>query len=1053
MANASYIQTSFQSGEWSQTMQGRMDRPDYRQAMARCFNSLPIETEAWTRRPGFQQVGLTRGGVAGRLIRFEFQESNPYNMEFTDGHVRWWAGADIATTNDDQSVVSISGASPALVMTGTAHGWATADQVVFKSLGVGAAVLQGRVLKITVASPTTFSLADAITGAAIDGSLITGFVSGTVARVLDVATPYTAGGWQSLRSIQATREAVLLNGTAPQLLTQVTDSGPLAFASFALAPVNFKDGPYLDPYSGSIATPSAKVGNITLTFAFQAYDATVSYSIGDYASSGGHNYKSLQNANLNNTQSSSPTYWQEVTGGDPISSTGFTAADIGRHIRLFSEPALWVAGTPYAAKDVVAYNLVYWISLASSNTGVIPGTDATKWAVVAGQQYAIWSWGRITALSGAGVISGALAGSLNIGSSWPFGGTISAAFDGSNAKGYSACAIGNGAHAASQTSYVGKNYSGASAQTIAQVTVYPSTDFKFCSNVSPTTPHTLTINLRAKATAPASASDGTLLGTSGPFADTFSSVTVISSDTTTAWNFVWVEIIVTTAAPADVQTAVAQVVFFTPNAATGSVVTLQIAGPPLLYTSAIRIWRAGAFSNAAGWPKCGTYDKGRMWLSGAVANRFDGSKPNDIFNFAPTEPDGTVTDANAISYTLNAPDVNAIFWLAPHPQGLIAGTQGGEWLIQAAAANSPLTPTSIRADKVTTIKCANIEPAQCEHTLVLVQKHKRRLMEYFADIFSGKFASPNLTYKAQHITKPGIAEIRYQQDTMPVVWTRLADNTLAGLTYKRDSLISKDGPTISGAHRHTHGANRTVESLAVGPAGDGGELEALSAITTDGTYRYVEIMGQVFGEEDDLSSAQYLDGAIAASSYQDLDTALKVNGLWALNGKTVRVSVGGLDGGSAVVANGSAILTYGDGIENLFTSDYVASFNGACPIFAGFAYTSQAQLLRPNAPIESGARQGPGFGKTRRSHRVVASIVNALSGAVSFGTVFTKLQPALFKVRNGARLSQADLFTGIYKETLQDGGEPLDSMLCWEVTGISPATIAAAGAFLNTEDE
>lgn len=1052
MANASYIQTSFQSGEWSQTMQGRMDRPDYRQAMARCLNGLPIETEAWSRRPGFQQVGLTRGGVAGRLIRFEFQESNPYNMEFTDGHVRWWAGAEIATTNDDQSISSISAATPAVVTTALAHTWATNDQVVFKNLGTGAAILQGRVLKITVTGATAFSLADAITGAAIDGSLITGFASGSVARVLDIATPYVAGTWAPLRSIQAERVAVLLNGTKPQVLSQVTAPGPSAFATFALAAVDFKDGPYLDPYPGALATPSAKVGNITLTFSFQAYSATVSYSKGDYATDGGHNYKSLQTTNLNNTPASSPTYWLEVTGGDPVSSTGFTAADIGRHVRLFSEPALWAVGTTYAAKDVVAYNLVYWIALGAS-TGTIPGTDATKWAVVSGQQYAIWSWGRVTAISGAGIISGTLAGSLNVGSSWPFGGTITAAFDGTTAKGYSACAISAGTHAASQTTYAGKNYSGASAQAIAQATVYPSSDYKFASNASPTTPHTITINLRAKATAPASSSDGTLLGTSGPFADTFSPATIISNNQTTTWNFVWVEIIVTTASPADVQTAVAQVVFFTPNAATGSVVTLQIAGPPLLYTSAVRTWRAGAFSDAAGWPKCGTYDKGRMWLSGAVANRFDGSKPNDIFNFAPTEPDGTVTDASAISYTLNAPAVNAIFWMAPHPQGLIVGTQGGEWLVQAAAANSPLSPTSIRADKVTTIKCANIEPAQCEHTLVLVQKHKRRLMEYFADIFSGKFASPNLTYKAQHITAPGIAEIRYQQDSMPVVWVRLADNTLVGLTYKRDSLISKDGPTISGAHRHTHGASRTVESLAVGPAGDGGELEALSAITSDGTYRYVEIMGQVFGEEDDLSTAQYLDAAIAAASYVDLGATLKVNGLWGLNGKTARVCVGGLDGGSAVVASGSVTLTYGDGIENLFTAEYVASFAGACPIFAGFAFTSQGQMLRPNAPIESGARQGPGFGKTRRSHRVAASIVNALSGAISFGTTFTKLQPALFKVRNSARLSQAQLYTGIYKETLQDGGEPLDSTLCWEVTGIGPATIAAAGAFLNTEDE
>ena len=43
------------------------------------------------------------------------------------------------------------------------------------------------------------------------------------------------------------------------------------------------------------------------------------------------------------------------------------------------------------------------------------------------------------------------------------------------------------------------------------------------------------------------------------------------------------------------------------------------------------------------------------------------SASNDIFNFAPTNPDGSVAGNNGISYTFNAPDVNPIFWMAHLP--------------------------------------------------------------------------------------------------------------------------------------------------------------------------------------------------------------------------------------------------------------------------------------------------------------------------------------------------------------------------------------------------
>jgi hypothetical protein len=72
MGHATFLQHSFLGGEWSQSVQGRVDRPDYRTAMSVCLNGLPIEQGAWVRRPGFAHAGFTRGGRPARVIAFDF---------------------------------------------------------------------------------------------------------------------------------------------------------------------------------------------------------------------------------------------------------------------------------------------------------------------------------------------------------------------------------------------------------------------------------------------------------------------------------------------------------------------------------------------------------------------------------------------------------------------------------------------------------------------------------------------------------------------------------------------------------------------------------------------------------------------------------------------------------------------------------------------------------------------------------------------------------------------------------------------------------------------
>lgn len=1062
MADSTFTWTSFSGGEWSPEAQGGIDRPEYKTAMNVCLNGLPKESHVWTRRPGTQFGAFTRGGNPGRLFSFNFQQTTPYNMEFTDGYLRFFSGTTLVATNDSQTC-TISTANPAVVQTPLAHSWATGNHVYFADADNG--LIDNRQFAITVTDSTHFTLVDALTGAAINGATLgTVGASVTVHRVLEFTTLYSNSKWETLRSVQADQSAIFLHSTVPaQVLSVVTRPSEGLSGTFTLSAADFIDGPYYDPITGgATVTPNQLNGNVTLTIGFPAYDSTKSYSIGNYVSSSNVNYKSLTTGNQGNTPATSPSNWVAVSAGIAVGPNGFQGSDIGRHIRLLSEPPLWTVGTAYTVGQYITFidttgaSAYYYCGV--NNTAAVsnaPGSGSGYWGALAFG--ARWTWGKITGLSN--LINPALSGSANLGTAT----NISYAFDGTTNQARAACSYAQTINSYAVTYYAGKNYSGASAQAISSVTVFPSSDVGF--SLSPSTGgggitvSNLTINLRAKATAPSSSSDGTLLGTYNAGAtNVYTPITIASTDSTTTWNYVWVEIVVNYGGSATDWTTtiyVAEIQFFNPTGSgSGTGVTVQIIGDPLLYTTPIRTWRLGLYSDTTGYPTCGTYHEGRLWLSGSVGNRIDGSKSNEIYNFSPTDRMGVVADSNAISYTFNAPDINTIFWMTPDQQGIICGTQAGEWLIQASAQNNILTPTSIQAHRVTKIGCANIEPRRTEHTLVFVQRYKRSIMEYFADVYSGKFTAPNLSKDAKHLAIGGIEQIAYQQELVPIIWALTTAGELIGATYRRATLMTSQGPTSIGWHRHTLGENHVVKSICVGPSVDGA-LDALTILAQDPTtgHHHVETLTNIPNEETTIYNGWFLDSAIVPTFRQNATVngvaCLQIGGLWPHEGEQVTVFAGGLDLGEHLVTNGVANIPYGTS-NALFTANYVSAYTGTMPIIAGDNYTSDGQIVRPTIVQEIGARNPEALGTKGRIHSYAALLVN--TQGIYFGTQFNKLNKANFTTEpdGGARFAATQIKNGLHRSPLTDGPS-FDGMICWRVSRPFPATIAALTGFTKEE--
>jgi hypothetical protein len=1168
MALTSFVQTAFTGGEISQTAQGRMDAPAYKISMNVCLNALPIEAGAWMRRPGTRHVAPTRGGKQGRLIPFAFAQSFPYDMEFTDGFMRFTSGPSLVMTNDAQAVVAISAANPAVVQTTTAHGWVSGNSVSFNSLGVNNPLLQNRQFTITVTDTTHFLIADAITGAAIDGSTLGAFVSGNVTRILEIATTYAGGSWSTLRSVQAETRTVLLNGAAPQVLQVATPPTATTAATFTLGSANFIDGPYLDPIVGSQMTSSALNGVVTLTLSFAAYDATVAYNVGDFVSSGGNGYKSLVALNQGSTPPSAN--WVAVNGGAAVNGgRGFVSSDVGRLIRLFSEPALWLAASTYVATNVVAYadgngGFSYWTATASIAAGVQPGTS-TLWVLNA--TAAQWTWGQVVSISGSGLIAPVSAIGTMTG-----GGGVAAAFDSNTSKAFASSAnyssalttypqwqgvndygagsivqyagtiytanyttyvssgiatwlagtysagnrvqyLGKGYQALfsigpavgpppsapslwllvfyinndpppTQSAiwsssgtlsspipdvYVGQHYSVATA--IQSATLWPTTDVGFENSPSGAV---MNISLRAKNSAPSSPSDGTLLATTSAIANSFSAVSLTSNDQVTTWTYIWFEITVSFIQPLpDDGTHVftqkigtSQVQFFAPSTSNGSVITAQIRGPALFYAQTIRTWRNGVYSGTTGFPTCGTYHEGRVWFGGVVSNRFDASISNGLIGtqilMAPTSPSGTVSGNNAISYVCNGESVNQFLWMAPDQQGILCGTQAGEWLISAPS-QGPIAPANIKAVRVTKIGCANAVPVRAEHTLLFIQRFGRKIMEYFADVYSGKFSAPNLSERAKHLTVAGIQEIAYQQELVPTLWARRADGALIGATYKRDTLTTSQGPNIIGWHRHALGSGRGLESMCVGPS-QNGNLETLSMITNDpGTgIRHIEMMTDLLDENFALTDCWFVDNGIVPSStvVQAGPTggpygSLLVNGLSVHNGKTVTAWIAGLDCGDYVVSAGSITVPFGDGVSGgsgagLFTPALVQSFV-TLPAVIGFNYASDGQLVRPVTAADTGAQAGPGFAKLGRFHRVAMQVYGAINGSISFGSDFTTMYAAKLRYPNEVPYPINVKWSGIWRQE-PNSVIDFDGEIAWRISRPYPGFVMAVGGFMAKAD-
>jgi hypothetical protein len=364
MSRSSWTQGNFLGGEWGQQAQGRLDHPDYRKALAICQNAMPYEEGSVTRRPGKRMCGPTAGGQYAVTLTWDIAEINVYDLEISvnpnagTSLLQVWQGEQ-PMVNNGAVITAVSTATPCVVTVPSAPNWSTGQQIIIAATNgtlsgtVQWAPILNRHLTVTKIDSTHFSLQDAITAANISGAGFAGLSVPTLtgATLVRFTLPYTTIGQLAILSgvqthINGQNQFFLLcNGVPTYVITMTGGPSAGVWPTFTVAALHFL-GPYENP-GGLAGTIDTTTGTITLT------------ATGVFL---------------------------------PNNGAGFAATDVGRCIRLHSQPPVFNPATAYTSGQAVLWRAVAYVA-TTNTTGQQPDQNPSVWTV--NNQLLYWADGII----------------------------------------------------------------------------------------------------------------------------------------------------------------------------------------------------------------------------------------------------------------------------------------------------------------------------------------------------------------------------------------------------------------------------------------------------------------------------------------------------------------------------------------------------------------------------------------------------------------------------------------------------------------------------------
>lgn len=429
-------------------------------------------------------------------------------------------------------------------------------------------------------------------------------------------------------------------------------------------------------------------------------------------------------------------------------------------------------------------------------------------------------------------------------------------------------------------------------------------------------------------------------------------------------------------------------------------------------TSGSDRWAVSAWSETNGYPATICFYEDRLWLGGSAVRpqtiwaSVSGDYKNHFY--------GT-NDDDALNYTINSQQLNAILWMSPG-KVLAIGTSGGEFIVSASSLNEAVTPTNVKITPQTTYGSNSIQPYKIGGSILFVQRSSHKIRELTYKFESDSYVAPDLTILSEHLTQNGFVDMTYQQEPDQIIWVIDAQGSLYGMTYER----SED---VVGWHKHD--IKGSVESISTIPHWDGDQdsLWLIVNRTIDGsTVRYIEYMEKVLTD----NYAFYMDCGLT----YDGSPATMISGLDHLEGEEVAILADGSAHTNVTVSSGQIVLD-----------------RSASVISIGLSFTSTIKTM----PIDAGAADGTAQGKTMRINNLTFRLIDTAPG-LWYGPCDTCMDELQLRTTVMDMDAAIPLFTGDTEYLPWPGEYEQGAQIMIEHRLPLPCTIVALMPQLNTYD-
>jgi hypothetical protein len=395
--------------------------------------------------------------------------------------------------------------------------------------------------------------------------------------------------------------------------------------------------------------------------------------------------------------------------------------------------------------------------------------------------------------------------------------------------------------------------------------------------------------------------------------------------------------------------------------------------PVLQSTKATKKWAEGAWSLEQGYPTTLTFFQQRLFVASKShrAPRIWASQNFEFENFF----EGPDAD-DALYFYLSTTKSNPIVWLTPSSQSILIGTSYQSSSIQPVNVEGGIQTFSgpggsgaIQPDKFETGKLSG-------NTILFIERQGQKVCQivYSTDVYNYMVVE-DISILAEHITKPLIIGMCFQQQPIPILWMVRSDGVVVSMVYSKVHDV-----VAFASHPMTNGF---VESVAVIPSAVTGQDEVWLLVKRDvgGNKRYIERLNPIKLDAN-IEDCQYLDCSL--SKIYGTPTKM-ISGLDHLIGETVDILADGVAVDSQAVD--------GNGKIELDTA--------ASKVVVGLSYISTLTTLDLQFSFQNGSTKG-------KKIKIAGTNLDlyATGKGVKFGSDASHLTEL--------DLTERELFSGIY---------------------------------------